>query len=107
MRQAGILAAAGIYALDNNVELLKTSHQRTLCFAEQLNLISPLKIDISDVETNMLFIDFPKAANNEKSLATYLLDFDICIGDSATCRMVVHLDISREDIDLTLEKIFF
>lgn len=105
MRQAGILAAAGSYALDNNVELLKTSHQLTQHFAEQLAVIKPLTIDLSNVETNMLFIDFPKAADREVSLATFLLDFDICIGDSQTCRIVVHLDTPREDIDLTLEKI--
>lgn len=107
MRQAGILAAAGSYALDNNVEKLLQSHQLTTYFAEQLNNIPALTVNLEDVETNMFFINFPVSSHhaNQPSLASYLLDSGICIGEGELCRMVIHLDISREDIDLALQKI--
>ena len=107
MRQAGIIAAAGIYALDNNVQRLQQDHDLASYFAGQLSNIEPIEIDLASVETNMLFVTFPLAAGKttEQSLAKHLLKSAICIGDSQVCRIVLHLDISREDVDSTLSKI--
>lgn len=105
MRQSGILAAAGIYALDNNVQQLRQSHQLTKYMAAELNNIEQLNINIEDVETNMLFIAFPNSQHQSQSLASHLLDFGICIGEAQISRVVLHLDISKEDVDFTLEKI--
>ncbi|MFT5709071.1 MAG: threonine aldolase [Oceanospirillaceae bacterium] len=107
MRQAGVIAAAGIYALDNNVQRLTEDHQLAKYFAEQLNKITPLEVDIDNIETNMFFVDFPLASDKKtaQTLAKYLIQFGICIGDSATCRIVLHLDINKEAVDLTLAKI--
>ncbi len=107
MRQAGILAAAGIYALDNNVQRLQEDHDLTLYFAKQLQQISPLQIDLDNIETHMLFAHFPLATDKSEheTLAAYLAPFAICIGSGSVCRIVLHMDISKEDVDLTLEKI--
>jgi len=107
MRQAGIIAAAGIYALDNNLQRLQDDHQLAYYFATQLNKIAPLSVDLASVETNMLFIDFPLAPGKTdgQSLADFLLQSGICVGDTVPCRIVVHLDISRADVDKTLAAI--
>ncbi|MCJ8340063.1 MAG: low-specificity L-threonine aldolase [Pseudomonadales bacterium] len=107
MRQAGILAAAGIYALDNNVQRLQQDHQLAYYFATELNKIAPLSVDLASVETNMLFVNFPLAQGKtaEQSLAKFLINSGICLGDTAPCRIVVHLDISRQDVDKTLAAI--
>lgn len=107
MRQSGILAAAGIYALDNNVQRLQQDHDLAIYFAQQLDLIEQVSINVAQVETNMLFASFAPAAgkNKQQSLTAYLRQFSISIAEGATCRIVLHLEISREAVDLTLEKI--
>ncbi len=54
MRQVGILAAAGLYALQNNFERLKEDHQKAKLLGEALNEIKNIKIDLSAVQTNIL-----------------------------------------------------
>lgn len=53
MRQAGILAAAGIYAIDNNLQLLKNDHVRTKIFAEAISVFDGISCDLDKVQTNM------------------------------------------------------
>ncbi len=55
MRQAGVLAAGGIYALENNIDRLKIDHDNCLMLAETLNSLSLFKVDLSLVETNIVF----------------------------------------------------
>jgi threonine aldolase len=57
MRQAGIIAAAGIYALSQNVERLADDHRRARRLAEQLNDLPGLAVDMQTVESNMVYID--------------------------------------------------
>lgn len=57
MRQAGIIAAAGIYALKNNVERLAEDHRRARVLAEKLNELPDLSVDLETVETNMVYVD--------------------------------------------------
>jgi len=107
MRQAGVLAAAGIYAIDNNIQRLQQDHDLAKYFAQQLNLIDQVNIDVDNVETNMLFVQFKDAnsTDNRPSISKYLIESGICITQGELSRIVVHLDISRADVDYTLEKI--
>ncbi|MGB1239656.1 MAG: low-specificity L-threonine aldolase [Pseudomonadales bacterium] len=101
MRQAGIIAAAGLYALEHQVTRLDEDHTLARYLSEQLSAIESLPFDSSRVSTNMLFIDFPK--HGDQHLSEYLLAQGINIGDSAAqCRLVVHLNINREIIDRTV-----
>jgi len=104
MRQAGIIAAAGIYALDNNIARLQQDHQLTRYFAKSLQQIDQVEVDLSAVETNMIFPIFSRAqgANRGQNLTSYLQAHGINIGNWLNCRLVIHLDISKQDIDLTL-----
>jgi threonine aldolase len=100
MRQAGILAAAGIYALTHNIERLKEDHENALALAEGLASINGLEIDPMSVQTNILFADIKADMNR---LCGFLKEKGIIIDTANHLRLVTHLDISAKDVDYTIE----
>jgi len=100
MRQAGLLAAAGIYALENNVNRLAEDHANAAFLAEGLAKIEELQVDFSAAQTNMVFIQTGKA--REEQLATFLAQRGILIHGGKTIRLVTHLDINEEDIRIVI-----
>lgn len=106
MRQVGILAGAGIYALKNHVERLEEDHANAKKLGKELkNLGFELKPD--PVETNILFVNTEQIGVDAHDLADYLFERGIVIGprDSNNIRFVTHLGVSSADIDSTLEEI--
>ena len=101
MRQAGILAAAGSFALDNNIGRLQQDHDNARSLGEGLSQIAGLKV--TDVATNMVF--FQVATRPAEALAQHLKELGILISPGKTTRLVTHLDISEDDIVYVLEKI--
>jgi threonine aldolase len=101
MRQAGVIAAAGVYALDNHIERLADDHSRAYRLASGLAQLNGLTVDLESVETNVMFIT--PSAEDHAALSLFLADNGVLIGGQApSSRMVVHLDISDTDIDKTL-----
>ena len=105
MRQAGIVAAAGIYALDNHVDRLAEDHARAKRLALAL-AEAGLAVDPDAVETNFVQIDVAPLSKEEAM--TRLAEQGV--GLSATIhptilRAVTHLDISDEDIDVALDAV--
>ncbi len=100
MRQAGMLAAAGIYALDNHVQRLSQDHDNALRLARGIADIPCLHVNPDTVQTNMIFADVGKDA---PALADHMSNKGILIDRSGHLRLVTHLDISVEDIDQTIE----
>ena len=106
MRQSGILAAAGLYALENNIDRLGEDHARARRLAEALDAMEAYSIDLGAVQSNMVYINCKKdgAKNLVNSLAEQgvdVLDLEqgVDYGDISTVRAVVHLHITDEDID--------
>ena len=101
MRQAGVIAACGLYALANNIERLAEDHQR----AEQLAQgIADIDLLNTRQYTNMVFIEPP--LNDIEPLSQHLLERGINIGhQSPRIRMVVHLDIDDSGIERAVEAI--
>ncbi|SIQ31080.1 low-specificity L-threonine aldolase [Solilutibacter tolerans] len=97
MRQVGILAAAGLYALDHNVTRLADDHARAARLAAGLRDVTSIRVDAC--HTNMVFIEVP--ADRLQALATHLEAHGIraSIGYLPQVRLVTHLDISDADID--------
>jgi len=97
-RQAGILAAGGLYALEHNIERLIDDHSN----AEQLaNGLASLQVMPVEQYTNMVFISPP--AEHITPLCDYLGDNGISMTeDTPTLRMVTHLDINSDDIATTI-----
>jgi len=99
-RQAGILAAAGLHALDHHVERLAQDHQRASRLADRLRGIAG--IDLLGQHTNMVFINVP--AGQLRALDAHLREagIRISIGYLPTLRLVTHLDIDDDGIERTV-----
>ncbi len=102
MRQAGILAAAIDYALDNNVERLQSDHANARRLAEGLAQIDEIRISSSD--TNMVFIELPGQELGEE-LAGYLAQQGVKIIGGRRIRLVTHLDVGVEDVDRVVQSV--
>ncbi len=102
MRQSGILAAAGLYALDYHVERLSEDHSRARSLANAINDMDSYDVDLAAVQSNMVFISCEegKAQDLVENVSKYGVDV-LTIGDSIV-RAVVHLHITDQDIENTI-----
>lgn len=96
LRQAGILASAGIYALDNHIEDLKKDHKLAKYLADELRKIE--KITVVSNHTNMMFIQ----VEDENKLKKHLEKNNILISGYGKLRLVIHRDIKKEDVKKTI-----
>lgn len=94
MRQAGMLAGAGIYALDHHIERLSDDHLHAKLLEKGLSGIGDITVQGS-AQTNMVFI----TARRQQALVDYLAEQNILISYGRAIRLVTHLDISEQDID--------
>lgn len=101
MRQAGILAAAGIYALKHQVVRLADDHAHARKLAEGLSAIEGLDVELDMVETNMVFVS--SDLETQPKLIEFLKDRSILVGGYGQLRLVTHHDISGEDIPVVVE----
>ncbi len=101
MRQAGILAAAGSWALSNHVDRLEEDHVNAREFARQISLIEGITILNPEVETNLVFFDVTKAGWSSDRLSAELRNRGVWIGRYGLkgMRAVTHLGINRSDIE--------
>jgi len=100
MRQAGVLAAACLYALDHHIDRLAIDHQNAATLAANLADIPGLFIDLCQVQTNMVMIYVRHPRWTAVTLAKRILDYGIAANavDQERIRAVTHLDISIEQI---------
>jgi threonine aldolase len=96
-RQAGILAAAGLYALDHHVTRLADDHHRAEYLAGRLREIAG--IDLLGQYTNMVFIDVPAERRRDLDLHLREAGIRISIGYLPTLRLVTHLDVDDDGIE--------
>jgi threonine aldolase len=101
MRQAGFLAAAGIYALEHNLPRLAHDHTLARILAEGLAPLPGLHIDLATVQSNMVFVSVEN--NREEALKGYLREQGILVGGYGALRFVTHLDLHAEDILCVVE----
>jgi threonine aldolase len=100
MRQAGIVAAAGIYALDHNVERIADDHARARRLAEGW-AAAGLPVDPAQTETNFVHIDLGPLGLTCREAESRAAAEDVGISDTVNptiMRAVVHLDVSDDDI---------
>lgn len=103
MRQAGILAAAALYALENNIGRLADDHKNARLLAQGLSQLSDLSVTSDGDQTNMVF--FSVDAQTAQELGAYLREKNILISAGRVTRLVTHLGINEEDISYSLEQI--
>jgi len=105
MRQAGIIAAAGLHALDHHVERLADDHANAKHMATRLADISGVSLDPPDVETNLVFFDISGTGRDAAELEQELSTHGVGIGASGPGRMraVTHLDVDRAQVDAAMD----
>ncbi|WP_411991823.1 low-specificity L-threonine aldolase [Agarivorans sp. DSG3-1] len=103
MRQAGIIAAAGHYALENNVKRLAEDHANAVFLAEQLASIEELECDPSAVQTNIVYANCRR--NQSGPLAEELAKQGILMTAGSPMRFVTHLNVNQQDIQTLIAAI--
>jgi threonine aldolase len=111
MRQVGIIAAAGIYALDHHLERLKEDHQNAKRLAVGLKECKGVSIDPKHVETNIVIFDIADTGMTGSQVAEAMKKDGVLIHafGKAQIRLVTHLDVTDADIEkalTTFKKIF-
>jgi len=98
LRQAGVLAAAGLYALEHNVARLAEDHANAHRLAEGLQDLPGLRVELAEVETNMVFLETEPA--RAEALAAALAAQGIVIAARGPrVRLVTHLDVKADDVE--------
>jgi len=103
MRQAGVIASAGIYALENNIERLSEDHKRARRLAEALNEMPAFSIDLDTVQSNIVFIGTGKGNTKEIIAVLSKKGVEILEIDDSTVRAVFHLHITDNDVEKAIE----
>jgi threonine aldolase len=108
MRQVGILAAAGIYAIQHNIERLKEDHEKAKFFAQEISKIPVFDIDLETVQTNIVIIGVEKTGKTPEEILKILKENGVLLssGSYMKIRAVTHLDVSMEEVKQAVE-IFF
>src|ERR671931_115342 len=107
MRQAGIVAAAGVYALDHHVERLAEDHARARRLAEGLDAAG-VPVDLEQVETNFVQVELAPLGLSPRDALERLAQHGVGLSMTAhptKLRAVTHLDVDDEDIERAIELI--
>jgi len=97
MRQAGILAAAGLYALDHHIERLAEDHGRALAIAEGLQALG---YAVEPVQTNMVYV---QVGDHATALKAFCAQRGITLTAAPRLRIVTHMDVLPEHVDRILD----
>lgn len=104
MRQIGILAAAGLIALEDGPKRLHEDHANARTLTEGLANIRGIAIDVEKVVTNIIIFDISSTGKTSAEIVDALADSGIlAIGFSSLIRMVTHLDVSADDISEVID----
>ncbi|NCW34557.1 MAG: low specificity L-threonine aldolase [Actinobacteria bacterium] len=101
MRQVGILAAAGHYALDHNIPRLAIDHKHARQLAEACNRIAPQTVNPDTVQTNIVVLDLSDARVSASEFAAQAREKGVSLSalGPTVIRLVTHLDVNQEEIE--------
>ena len=103
MRQAGILAAAGLYALEHNIERLAEDHARARTLAEGIDALEGFSVDLDAVQTNMCYIELTGGQSGQEAVAALAeRGVDLLDLGPTMLRAVTHLHVDDDDIEHAL-----
>ena len=105
MRQAGVLAAAGLVALEESPKQLPEDHANAKRLAEGVAELVGVKIDPEKVVTNIVIFDVAETGQTADAICAQLREHDILAsGFGSSIRMVTHCDVARADIETALSE---
>lgn len=101
MRQAGVVAAAGLYALEHNIGRLADDHRRIHAMAERLATVEGLDVDLDRVQTNMVYVGTRGTGTRAAEIVPLLAAEGLLALDEGvwTLRFVAHLDLDDADVE--------
>jgi threonine aldolase len=105
MRQAGILAAGALYALENHVDRLAEDHENARILARAFQETEGFSLEFGAVETNLVWVKVDPSLGIGSDVASYLRSHGILVAalESQTIRACTHLDVSRDDVSHAAE----
>ncbi len=104
MRQVGILAAAGLYAIENNLKRLDDDHKKAKMLGEAISKLKTFQIDLNLVQTNMVIAEIVDGVTQDEVLNKLRSNGLLLTPERHNCiRAVSHLDVSFEDIQLAAD----
>ena len=100
-RQAGILAAAGLHALDHHVERMAEDHANAKWFAERVSALQGVELVYADTQTNLVFLDVAPSGLAAETISQRLRERGVALAmrGGTTFRAVTHLDVTRADVE--------
>ena len=100
MRQAGIIAAAGIVALEDQSKRLHEDHSNAVLLAEKLREINGVEVDLASVHSNIINVDFYDTGIRIPELVNKMRDKGILVNgrNNRLIRFVTHKDVSKDDV---------
>jgi len=103
MRQAGIIAAAGLIALEESPKRLPEDHANAKRLAKGLSQIPGISIDVEQAVTNIVIFDISATGKTSAGICASLKEYGVlAIGFGGSIRMVTHCDVAQADIDETI-----
>ena len=101
MRQAGILAAAGLHALDHHIDRMADDHRRARRIGEELAGAPGMAVDLATVQTNMVYVDVGDTGREAETWVALLgaAGIDTHATSRSTLRFVTHLQIGDDAVD--------
>ncbi len=101
MRQAGIIAAGALYALQNNIPRLKEDHAKAKYFAEEVGKVPGFDVDVASVQTNIVQISINRGDLTVETALLRLKENGVALsaGGPGRLRAVTHLDVSMSQIE--------
>jgi threonine aldolase len=105
LRQAGVLAAAGVYALDHHVERLADDHANARLIGERLAACAGVELDLDALETNIVVFRLGAGAPDAATVVARAAEREVLVMafGPRTVRAVTHLDVSRADCERAAE----
>jgi threonine aldolase len=100
MRQAGILAAGALYALEHNFERLGEDHAKARLLGEELSRIKALRVDMSEVQTNFVIAETEGSGKSQSEILSMLTGKGVLMTGErySAIRAVTHLDVSMDEV---------
>lgn len=101
MRQAGIIAAGALYALENNVERMADDHANAKRFAELIRDVDGIALNPPRIETNIVYFDVDPKLGTAAEFSARLKQHGLLVGalGKRQIRAVTHLDVNRDDCE--------
>ena len=107
MRQSGILAAAGLWALDHNLARLAEDHANARLLAERLAGLPGVSLDLATVQTNIVIFRMKEGAPDAATVTARAQEMGVLVSafGARTVRAVTHLDVARPDCELAADRL--